>query len=95
VQCILKEGEKITNIVKNLLSFLRGDKQENASYMIMDIINTSIALMEVFLVKYGIKIQTSYESGLPKIKAKASHLEQVFHQPYHQLNTISRMASFF
>jgi PAS domain S-box-containing protein len=77
-QWILKEGERITNIVKNLLSFARVDKQEHTFYMITDIINTSIALMEAFLAKDGIKIQTSYEPGLPRIKAKANQLEQVF-----------------
>ncbi|MGA1790526.1 MAG: sensor histidine kinase [bacterium] len=61
-----------------IICVARVDKQEYTSHMVTDIINTSIAHMEDVLVKDGIKIQTSYEPGLPKIKAKAGHLEQVF-----------------
>ena len=68
-----KEGNTLA-----IVFVARVDKQEYTSYMITGIINTSIALMEDLLVKDGIKIQTSYEPGLPKIKAKAGHLEQVF-----------------
>ncbi|MGA1865698.1 MAG: sensor histidine kinase [bacterium] len=78
VQWILKEGQRIINIVKNLLSFARSDKQEQSPCIITEIIDTSISFTKSFLAKDGIKIQSSFEPDLPRIRAKSSQLEQVF-----------------
>ncbi|MGA1825890.1 MAG: sensor histidine kinase [bacterium] len=78
VEVILKQSQRIAEMVKNLLSFARADKQEDSPCFIPDIIDTSIAFMKVHLNKDGITIQTSYESHLPWIEAETSHLEQVF-----------------
>jgi PAS domain S-box-containing protein len=78
IQWILKEGQRIVNIVKNLLSFARADSQELSPCQITDIINSSITFTKAYLAKDGVKIQTSYELDLPGIKAKAGQLEQVF-----------------
>jgi signal transduction histidine kinase len=78
VQWILKEGQRITDIVHNLLAFARADKQEHSPCHIEKILNASIEFMEAYLGKEGIKIQAFYDPDLPLIKAKASQLEQVF-----------------
>ncbi|MGA1824198.1 MAG: sensor histidine kinase [bacterium] len=75
---ILRECQRITDIVRNLLSFSRSDKQDYSQCMIQDIINRSIAFMELYCAKDGITIKTSYDPRLPKLKAKSSQLEQVF-----------------
>jgi signal transduction histidine kinase len=78
VQWILKEGQRIINIVRNLLSFARSDKQEHNLCIITEIIDTSIAFTKSYLARDDIKIQSSYEPDLPRIRAKSSQLEQVF-----------------
>ncbi|MGA1865788.1 MAG: ATP-binding protein [bacterium] len=78
VKAILNEGQRIINIVQNLLAFARTDKKDHSPCNITDIIKASITFMEAFLAKDGIKIQTFYDTDLPAIKAKSSQLEQVF-----------------
>ena len=75
---IFKQSQRIADMVKNLLSFARADKQEHSPCFIPDITDTSIALAKVHLAKDGITIKTSYEPNLPWIEAETSHLEQVF-----------------
>ncbi|MGA1871543.1 MAG: sensor histidine kinase [bacterium] len=78
VELILKQSQRITEMVKNLLSFARTDKQKISTCYIPDIIDTSIAWIKIHLAKDGIKIETFYESDLPRIEVEKSHLEQVF-----------------
>jgi signal transduction histidine kinase len=78
VQAILNEGQRIINIVQNLLAFARTDKKDHSPCHITDIIKASIAFMEAYIAKDGIKIQTFYDPDLPAINAKSSQLEQVF-----------------
>ncbi|MGA1792070.1 MAG: sensor histidine kinase, partial [bacterium] len=78
VQGILKEGKRITNIVHNLLTFARAEKQEHSPCSIENIINASISFMKTYLTKEGINIKTSFDPDLPLIRAKSSQLEQVF-----------------
>jgi PAS domain S-box-containing protein len=78
VQAILNEGQRIINIVQNLLAFARTDKKDHSPCHITDIIKASIAFMEAYIAKDGINIQAFYDPDLPAIKAKSSQLEQVF-----------------
>ncbi|MGA1840663.1 MAG: ATP-binding protein [bacterium] len=78
VQGILYEGERITNIVQNLLAFARVEKNGFSPCYIPDIINVSLAFMDAYLIMNKIKVQTCYDSNLPRIRAKYSQLEQVF-----------------
>ncbi|MGA1840256.1 MAG: ATP-binding protein [bacterium] len=78
VQGILKEGKRITNIVHNLLTFARAEKQEHTPCKVVDIINASLSFMKNYLSKEGINIKTSFDPDLPLIRAKSSQLEQVF-----------------
>ena len=78
VQGILTEGQRIINIVQNLLAFARTDRRDHTPCHITDIINASLAFMEAYLSKDGIKVRTNFDQGLPIIKAKTSQLEQVF-----------------
>ncbi|MGA1870340.1 MAG: ATP-binding protein [bacterium] len=80
VKAILKEGQRIIEIVQNLLAFARTDRQDHAQApcRIMDVINASIAFLEAYLANDGIRVQTLYDTDLPMIKAKSNQLEQVF-----------------
>ena len=56
VQGILNEGQRIINIVQNLLAFARADKKDHSPCHITDIINASLAFMEAYLNKDGITV---------------------------------------
>ncbi|MGA1826428.1 MAG: ATP-binding protein [bacterium] len=79
VKAILKEGQRIIEIVQSLLAFARNDRQDRAPCRIIDVINASITFMEAYLANDGIRVQTLYdETNLPIIKAKSDQLKQVF-----------------
>lgn len=78
VQGILKEGQRIINIVKDLLAFARADKQEHTPCRITDIINASLEFMNVYIAKDGINIKTSFSPHMPEIRCKFNQLQQVF-----------------
>jgi len=65
-------------LVIYILSFARTDNKEFTPCKITDIITTSIAFMNAYLTKDRIRIHTFYDSNLPRIRAKATQLEQVF-----------------
>ena len=75
---IIKEGDRIANITKSLLSFARRQKQEKIPVKIKKIISSSLALIRTRLAKDDIKINTSIPEELPDIVADPYELQQVF-----------------
>ncbi len=75
---IIQDGERIGNIVKNLLSFARDKKEEHSPAHIHDILNAALELVEKQILKDGILLSVNIPSGLPKIKARSQELQQVF-----------------
>jgi PAS domain S-box-containing protein len=80
---IIKESDRIANIVGNLLSFARKRDDEKTSVNVQDVINDSIALTEAQLKKDGINLKVSMPSELPEITANFQQIQQIF------LNVIS------
>jgi PAS domain S-box-containing protein len=94
---IIKEGDRIANIVRSLLSFARDRKEGKREVSIKEIMADSLALTDAQLKKDGIHLIMKIPSDLPKITAQAQQLEQVFlnlisnaryalNQKYHQGN---------
>ncbi len=75
---IMKEGDRIANIVSSLLSFAREKKEEKKSVAIYEIMGDTLALTESQLKKDGIKLQVNIPTDLPFIYAQYQQLEQVF-----------------
>lgn len=75
---IMKEGDRIANIVKSLLSFARLDKEEKYLVNIRDIVYDSLALTEAYLRKDGIRLTVNVPPDLPLIVAHPQQIEQVF-----------------
>lgn len=75
---IVREGEKIGNIVKNLLSFARHDQEERHPVNIGRILDMTLDLIEKQLFKSGIHLTVSLPSDLPDVKARFQELQQVF-----------------
>ena len=75
---IIKEGERIAEIAKNLLSFARDRKEEHSPANIQDILSDSFGLVERQIIKDGIKLSMVVPSDLPQIKARSREIQQVF-----------------
>lgn len=77
-QRIIKEAERIAEIVKNLLSFARERKEEHGPVIVQDIIRDSLGLVERQILKDGIRLKVDVPDDLPKIKALSQQIQQVF-----------------
>ena len=75
---IIKEGERVAGIVKNLLSFARKQEEEQESVLVHNIITDTLSLVKKQILKDGIKLTVDVPADLPKIKARSQQLQQVF-----------------
>ncbi len=75
---IIKEGERIAKIVKNLLFFARDLKEDYSSAHIKDILSDTFGLVEASVNKDGISFKTDIPASLPNIKARCQEIQQVF-----------------
>ncbi|MBW2569382.1 MAG: PAS domain-containing protein [Deltaproteobacteria bacterium] len=75
---IIKEGERIAKIVRNLLSFARERKEEYSPAMVKDILSNALNLVERQIIKDSIKISVDIPSNLPRVKARSQEIQQVF-----------------
>lgn len=74
---ILKEANRIADIVKNLLSFARETPDEARPVSLGNIISNALSLMEKQLEMDGIRLETSVPDDLPKVYASSLKLQQV------------------
>jgi PAS domain S-box-containing protein len=74
---IIKESDRIANIVTNLLKFSRKDQESHSPVLLGDIIETTMSLTHKILEKDGIRIETQIEDDLPKIKCRHQQIMQV------------------
>ena len=75
---IIKEGERIAYIVRNLLFFARQREEEAEVVAIEAIIHDSLSLIKHQLQKDGVIIHTDIPEDLPSIKVHPQQLQQVF-----------------
>ena len=74
---IIQEGKRIAEIVRNLLSFARQEKQTHSPAQIKDIIDQSVALMRVMLRHDQIALELDIPDDLPSIKCRSQQIQQV------------------
>ncbi|MDY0261507.1 MAG: PAS domain S-box protein [Syntrophotalea acetylenica] len=74
---IIDEGERIANIVRNLLAFARTRKEHKDRMNLWDALACSLALTESQLRKDGIRLQLDVPADLPEIIAHAQEIQQV------------------
>jgi len=77
-QMVIEEGERIANIVKNLLSFAREQKEEHDPVPIHNIITDTLSFTKKQILKDGIRLEVCVPTDLPKIKARSQQIQQVF-----------------
>jgi len=75
---IIKEGERIADIVSSLLSFARMDKQEKISVSLGDVIFASLSLTGTLLNKDKIKVNIVFPDNLPRIMVQPNQIQQIF-----------------
>ena len=74
---IIKEGDRIAYIVKNLLTFAHKDRSETSFFDLIDVVAEPLNLHTEFLKKDGIHVENGIPSDLPKIYGSQMQLEQV------------------
>jgi signal transduction histidine kinase len=75
---IIKEGNRIAVIVKNLLTFVRDDQNSKEPVRVKDLIFETLALIETQLKKDGVMLKVDIPEDLPDIIASPNQIEQVF-----------------
>lgn len=75
---IIHEGERISRIVKNLLSFARVKKDDHSLISINEVLKKTLNLAEKQIFKDGIHLSLYILPGIPKIKAHDQEIQQVF-----------------
>ncbi len=77
VEKIIKEGDRIASITRNLLSFARAESGEQEPVNPVDIIKESLTLVQHQLQKDGIKLLTDFPPNKSFIIADFRNLQQV------------------
>ncbi|MEW6594754.1 MAG: PAS domain-containing protein [Thermodesulfobacteriota bacterium] len=78
LQRIIKEGERIAGIVRNLLAFARQREESVEEVAIAAVIDDALALIRHQLLKDGVTITLEAPAGLPPVWANPQQLQQVF-----------------
>jgi two-component system, cell cycle sensor histidine kinase and response regulator CckA len=75
---IIKESDRIAEIVKNLLSFAKDWQEESCSARIKDILSNTLGMIKGQMAKDNIKLSVDVSNHLPDIKARSYEIQQVF-----------------
>lgn len=75
---IVKEGDRITNIVSSLLSFSREGTGERESVKIQNVLQDTLYLTEAVMRKDGIRLTVDLPPDLPEARVNVQQIQQVF-----------------
>ncbi len=75
---IIKEGERISRIVRSLLSFARDRKEERQWVPIAHVLSESLTLTEALLRKNAVQVRIDAPPDLPPVFANPHQMQQVF-----------------
>jgi PAS domain S-box-containing protein len=76
-QRIIKAGERIAMIVRNLLSFARDTKDEPQRVSVRSLMSDCLDLTEVQIRKDGIGLTVDISDKLPEVRVRSHHIQQV------------------
>lgn len=74
---IIEEGERIAEIVRDLLQFARDDRDRPQSTSIPEVIERTMRLMGENFKRHGIRFELHLPAELPLVKARPQQLQQV------------------
>ena len=75
---ILREGNRVANIVHDLLTFARVETEEHSPAMVPDILRDALALTDRRLQKDGIQLRIEIAPNLPPVRCRSQRIQQVF-----------------
>mgnify|MGYP001145733169 CR=1 FL=1 len=75
---ILREGDRVANIVRDLLTFARVEKEAHSPAHVRDILQATLTLTGQQLKKDGILLEIQEQPDLPQIKCRSQRIQQVF-----------------
>ena len=78
IERIIKEGERVATIVKDLLFFARDSGPEKSLSNIREVLEDSLSLSAAQIRKEGIQLNIDYEENLPMINTRAQQIQQLF-----------------
>lgn len=76
-QGIMKEGNRVAEIIKDLLYFARQEKQSHSPARMEDIIDSSLTLVGATMRKDQIAIEKNIQNDLPQVRCRSQQIEQV------------------
>jgi len=74
---IAREGERVAEIVRNLLSFSRHEKESHSPARICDIVEQTLSLVTAVLRKDQIHVDVDVPADLPDIRCRSQQIQQV------------------
>ncbi len=74
---IIRETERISEIVRNLLQFARMEKQSHSYASLYDIVNRTVSLTNVIFKKDNIVLDIQLDPELPDFKCRSQQIQQV------------------
>lgn len=77
---IVKEGDRVVNIVHRLLSFAKSEdrKEKKSIVSIQKVLSDTLILIEAQLRKEGIKVKSDISPSMSRISAHPQQIQQVF-----------------
>ncbi len=75
---ILREGNRVANIVRDLLTFARVETEEHSPARVPDILRDALALTNQQLQKDGIQLRIEIVHDLPPVRCRSQRIQQVF-----------------
>ena len=74
---IIEETERVAEIVRNLLTFSRQEKQTHSPARMTDIVNDTLPLIRTIIKRDQITLQVDVPDDLPEIKCRSQQIQQV------------------
>jgi PAS domain S-box-containing protein len=74
---IKEEAERVAEIVADLLSFAREDKESHSLSIMSDIVNRTTSLIKTIIHKDQITLDVDISEDLPQIKCRSQQVQQV------------------
>ena len=74
---IMSEGERVAEIVRNLLSFARREKESCSPARLADILSAAMSLVGEMLAKDRIQVEIDLPENLPKLRCRSQQIQQV------------------
>ena len=75
---IIKETDRVSQIVQNLLSFARQDKRQHEWTNMSDIVNSALRLIQTVMRHDQIALTVDVPPDLPRVKCHSQQIQQVF-----------------